>query len=67
MKDITGLLAVFLSFSLISLLSVDRTQNSGLVTSRGKLDSSPVYTDIAQLHQHRTDSLNYKESTPLIY
>jgi hypothetical protein len=44
MKDIIGPLvaSLFVVFVLISLLSVDRTQNSGLVTSRGKIsDSEP--------------------------
>lgn len=51
MKDITGplLASLFVVFVLISLLSVDRTQNSGLVTSRGKLDFRVQFncTDIA--------------------
>src|SRR6266478_9749023 len=40
MKDIRALLAcLFVIFILISLLSVDRNQNSGLVTSHGKIGS----------------------------
>jgi hypothetical protein len=44
MKDITGLLvgSLFVVFVLISLLSGGRSQNSGLVTSHGKIsDPSP--------------------------
>ena len=57
MKDITGALlaSLFVVFVLISLLSVDRrTQNSGLVTSHGKLDSDSSLTApiLLQLHQH---------------
>jgi len=60
MKDIMGALlaSLFVVFVLISLLSVDRTQNSGLVTSHGKIsDSEPILleTVLLQLHQHRTD------------
>jgi hypothetical protein len=59
MKDITGALvaSLFVVFVLISLLSVDRTQNSGLVTSHGKLDSESSLTApiLLQLHQHVTD------------
>jgi hypothetical protein len=59
MKDIMGALlaSLFVVFVLISLLSVDRNQNSGLVTSHGKLDSESSLTApiLLQLHQHRTD------------
>ena len=59
MKDITGALlaTLFVVFVLISLLSVDRTQNSGLVANHGKLDSesSLIAPILLQLHQHRTD------------
>lgn len=59
MKDITGALlaSLFVVFVLISLLSVDRTQNSGLVTTHGKLDSESSLTApiLLQLYQHRTD------------
>jgi hypothetical protein len=59
MKDITGALlaSLFVVFVLISLLSVDRTQNSGLVTSHGKLDSDSSLAArlLLQLYQHRTD------------
>jgi hypothetical protein len=60
MKDIMGLLvgSLFIVFVLISLLSVGRTQNSGSVTSHGKIsDSEPflVETILLQLHQYRTD------------
>ena len=60
MKDIMGLLvgSLFIVFVLISLLSVGRTQNSGLVISHGKIsDSEPflVETILLQLHQYRTD------------
>jgi hypothetical protein len=60
MKDITGALlaTLFVVFVLISLLSVGRTQNSGLVISHGKIsDSEPflVETILLQLHQYRTD------------
>jgi hypothetical protein len=44
MKDIMGLLvgSLFVVFVLISLLSGGRSQNSGLVTSHGKIsDPSP--------------------------
>ena len=42
MKDIMGALlaSLFVVFALISLLSVDHTQNSGLVTSQGKISDS---------------------------
>ena len=60
MKDITGplLASLFVVFVLISLLSVGRTQNSGLVIGRGKISiPSPflVETILLQLHQYRTD------------
>jgi hypothetical protein len=64
MKDIMGLLVgiLFVVYVLITLLSVGRTQNSGSVTSHGKIsDSEPflVETILLQLHQHRTD-LRYR-------
>ena len=42
MKDIMGALlaSLFVVFVLISLLSVKHTQNSGLVTSQGKISDS---------------------------
>jgi hypothetical protein len=60
MKDVMGLLvgSLFVVFVLISLLSVGRTQNSGMVTSHGKIsDSEPflVETIMLQLYQYRTD------------
>jgi hypothetical protein len=60
MKDIMGLLvgSLFVVFVLITLLSVGRSQNSGLVTSHGKIsDSEPILleTVLLQLYQHRTD------------
>ena len=60
MKDIMGPLvgSLFVVFVLMSLLSVDHTQNSGLVTSHGKIsDSEPFLLEmiLLQLHQHRTD------------
>jgi hypothetical protein len=60
MKDIMGLLVgcLFVVFVLMSLLSVGRTQNSGSVTSHGKIsDSEPflIETILLQLHQHRTN------------
>jgi hypothetical protein len=63
MKDIMGLLvgSLFVVFVLITLLSVGRTQNSGLVTSHGKISDSEAFlveTILLQLHQHRTDWRN---------
>jgi hypothetical protein len=59
MKDITGALlaSLFVVFVLISLLSVDRTRTSGLVTSHGKLDSESILTApiLLQLHQLSAD------------
>jgi hypothetical protein len=60
MKDIMGLLvgSLFVVFVLITLLSVGRTQNSGSVTSHGKIsDSEPFLAEtiLLQLHQYRTD------------
>jgi hypothetical protein len=60
MKGIMGLLvgSLFVVFVLISLLSGGRSQNSGSVTSHGKIsDSEPllVETILLQLHQYRTD------------
>ena len=60
MKDITGALlaSLFVVFVLLTLLSVGRTQNSGMVTSHGKLDSESSLTAPILLrlhHQHRTD------------
>jgi hypothetical protein len=59
MKDIGAVLAsLFVIFILISLLSVDHTQNSGLNSSRGKtLDSGAVLVESILLHrqQHRTN------------
>jgi hypothetical protein len=60
MKNIMGFLVgiLFVVFVLISLLSLGRTQNSGLVTTHGKSDSEPflVETILLRLQQHRTDS-----------
>ena len=57
MKDIMGLLvgSLFVVFVLISLLSGVRSQNSGLVTSHGKISDSEPFTgnDIAPAVQHR--------------
>jgi hypothetical protein len=60
MKEVMGLLvgSLFIIFVLITLLSVGRTQNSGLVTSHGKIsDSEPllIETILLELHQYRTD------------
>jgi hypothetical protein len=60
MKDIMGLLvgSLFVVYVLITLLSVGRTQNTGLVASHGRIsDSEPflVETILLELHQQRTD------------
>ena len=58
MKDIMGLLvgSLFVVFVLISLLSGGRSQNSGLVTSHGKIsDSEPLLLETILLQLHRTD------------
>jgi hypothetical protein len=60
MKDIMSVLvgSLFVVFVLISLLSVGRTQNFGMVTGHRKIsDSEPflVETILLQLHQYRTD------------
>jgi|Tabmets5t2r1_1033131.scaffolds.fasta_scaffold149251_1 hypothetical protein len=58
MKDIMGFLvgSLFVVFVLISLLSVGRTQNSGSVTSHGKIsDSEPILLETILLQLHRTD------------
>jgi hypothetical protein len=60
MKDIMILLggSLFIVFVLITLLSVGRTQNSGLITSHGKIsDSEPLLAEtiLLQLYQHRID------------
>ena len=58
MKDVMGLLvaSLFVVFVLISLLSGGRSQNSGLVTSHGKIsDSEPLLLEKILLQLHRTD------------
>jgi len=59
MKDITGALlaSLFVVFVLISLLSVDRNQNSGWSAAHGKLHSESILTApiLLQLHQHTAD------------
>jgi hypothetical protein len=59
MKDIGAVLAsLFVIFVLISLLSVDHTQNSGLNSSRGKTSDSGaglVQAILRHRQQHRTN------------
>jgi hypothetical protein len=58
MKDIMSLLvgSLFVVFVLISLLSGGHSQNSGLVTSHGKIsDSEPLLLETILLQLHRTD------------
>ncbi|HSE90878.1 MAG TPA: hypothetical protein VLJ79_32010 [Candidatus Binatia bacterium] len=58
MKDIMGLLvgSLFVVFVLISLLSGVRSQNSGLVTSHGKIsDSEPLLLETILLQLYSTD------------
>jgi hypothetical protein len=52
MKDIGAVLAsLFVIFILISLLSVDDTQNSGLNSSLGKTSDSETSLEAILLHQ----------------
>jgi hypothetical protein len=58
MKGIMGLLveSLFVVFVLISLLSGVRNQNSGLVTTHGKIpNSEPLLLETILLQLHRTD------------
>ncbi len=58
MKGIMGLLveSLFVVFVLISLLSGVRNQNSGLVTTHGKISNSePLLLETILLQLHRTD------------
>ena len=58
MKDVMGLLvgSLIVVFVSISLLSGGRSQNSGLVTSHGKIsDSEPLLLETILLQLHRTD------------